>query len=58
MHSKSNKRAIMIIDEVDEFIKEFFDSLNNRNQNKLKSMTGSEFVFDFFLTHCIISVIK
>ena len=25
----------MIIDEVDEFIKEFFDSLNNRNQNKL-----------------------
>ena len=48
----------MIIDEVDEFIKEFFDSLNNRNQNKLKSMTGSEFVFDFFLTHCIISVIK
>ena len=37
----------MINDEADEVIKELFDSLNNRYQNNLESMKGSEFVFDY-----------
>ena len=37
----------MINDEADEAIKELFDSLKNRYQNNLKSMKGSEFVFDY-----------
>ena len=37
----------MIIDEADEFIKELFDSLKNRYQNNLESMTVSDFVFDY-----------
>ena len=47
MHSKSDKIEIMISDEADEVIKEFFDSLKNRFQNNLASMKGSEFVFDY-----------
>ena len=38
---------MMINDETDEVIKELFDSLKNRYQNNLESMTGSEFVFDY-----------
>ena len=34
MHSKSDNKEIMINDEADEVIKEFFDSLKNRYQNK------------------------
>ena len=37
----------MINDEADEIIKKLFDSLKNRYQNNLKSMKGSEFVFDY-----------
>ena len=37
----------MISDEVDEGIKELFDSLKNKYQNNLESMRGSEFVFDY-----------
>ena len=47
MHSKSDKIEIMIYDEVDEVIKELFDSLKNRYQNNLESMKGSEFVLDY-----------
>ena len=36
MHSKSNKKEIMINDEADEVIKELFDSLKNRYQNNLE----------------------
>ena len=34
MHSKSDNKETMINDEADEVIKEFFDSLKNRYQNK------------------------
>ena len=37
----------MINGEADEVIKELFDSLKNRYQNKLESIKGSEFVFGF-----------
>ena len=37
----------MISDEADEVIEELSDSLENRYQNNLQSMRGSEFVFDF-----------
>ena len=48
MHSKSHNIEIMINDERDEVIKEFFDSLKNRYQNNLESMyLCSEFVFDY-----------
>ena len=47
MHSKSDNIAIMISDEADEVIKELFDSLENRYQNKLESMKSSEFVFHY-----------
>ena len=36
----------MMNDEVDEVIKESFDSLKNRYQNHLEYMKGSEFVFN------------
>ena len=39
MHSKSDKVER-------ELLKELFDSLKNRYQNNLKSMKGSEFIFD------------
>ena len=35
MHSKGDNIEIMINDEVDEIIKELFDSLKNRYQNHL-----------------------
>ena len=47
LHSKSDNIEIMINDEANEVIKELFDSLKNRSQNNLKSMKGSEFVFDY-----------
>ena len=47
MHSKSNNIELMIIDEADEVIKEFFDSPKNRCQTNLESIKGSEFVFDY-----------
>ena len=37
----------MISDKADEVIEELSDSLENRYQNNLQSMRGSEFVFDF-----------
>ena len=36
----------MMNDEVDEVIKESFDSLKNRYQNHLEYLKGSEFVFN------------
>ena len=48
MHSKIDNIEILINHEVDEIIKEFFDSLKNRYKNSLESMKGSEFVFDYF----------
>ena len=48
MHSKSDKREIMINDVADEAIEELFKSLQNRYQNNLgESMSGSEFIFDY-----------
>ena len=47
MHSKTNNIEILINDEVDEVIKELFDSLKNRYQNNLESMKGSEFLLDY-----------
>ena len=46
MHSKNYNIEIMINDEADEVIKEFFDSLKNKFQNNLESMkvSGSKFV--------------
>ena len=37
----------MINDEVDEILKELFESLKNRYQNNLELMKGSEFVFNY-----------
>ena len=37
----------MINDEADKVIKQLFGSLENRYQNNLESMKGSEFVFDY-----------
>ena len=36
-----------INDEVDEVMKEIFDSIKNKYQNNLESIKGSEFVFDY-----------
>ena len=47
MHSKSDNIEITINDEADEVIKELFDSYNNSYQNNLKSIKGSEFIFDY-----------
>ena len=44
MHSKSDNT---INDEAYEVIKELFDSLENKYQNNLESLKGSEFVFDY-----------
>ena len=49
MHSKMDNIEIMINDEADNVIEEFFNSLKNRYQNDLKSMKVSEFVFDYVL---------
>ena len=47
MHSKLDNIEIIISDEVDEVIKELFNSLKNRYQNNLESMKDSEFVFNY-----------
>ena len=47
MHSKTDNTEIMVNDEADEVIKKFFDLLKKRYQNNLKSIKGSEFVFDY-----------
>ena len=53
MHSQSDNIEIMINYEADEVKKELFDSLENRYQNDLKSMKGSEFIFyDVQLLYC------
>ena len=38
MHSKSDNIEIMINDEVNEVVKELFDSLESRYQNNLEFM--------------------
>ena len=53
MHSKSDNMEVMN-DQADEIIEELFDSLKNRYQNKLESLKGSEFFFNYY----IINVIK
>ena len=47
MDSKSHNIELMINDEVDEVIKELFESFKKRYQNNLELMKGSEFVFDY-----------
>ena len=49
MHSKSDNIEIIISDDADEVIKKLFDSNINQNryQNNLQSMRGSEFVLDY-----------
>ena len=47
MHSESDNIEVMINDETNEITKEFFDSFRNTNQNNLKLMKYSEFVFDY-----------
>ena len=56
MHSKIDNIEIIINDEEHEFIKDLFDSLKNRHQNKLESMKGSQFVFNY--VHLFQYVIK
>ena len=57
MHSKSDNIEMMINDEVDEVIKELFDSLKNRYQNNLESMKSSQFVSIMYI-YCIMNIIK
>ena len=47
MHSKSDNIEIMMNDKADETIEELFDSLNNRYQNNVELMRGSEFIFNY-----------
>ena len=47
MYSKSDNIEITISDEADQVTKELFGSLENRCQNNLESMKGSEFAFDY-----------
>ena len=47
MHPKSDNIEIMMNDEAEKVIENFFASLNDRYQNNLESMKGSEFVFDY-----------
>ena len=47
MHTTSDNREIMIGDETDEIIKNFFEALLQKYQEGLeKSIKGSGFVFD------------
>ena len=47
MHAKSDNVEIMMSSKTEEVIKELFESLLNRYQEKLdKSMKGSHFTFD------------
>ena len=53
MHSKSDNIEIMITDEADGVIKNFFYSLKHRYQNNLQSIRGSDFVFNYVqLLYC------
>ena len=45
VHSKSDNIEIMIYNEADEVIKNFL--IQNRYQNNLELMKGSEFLFDY-----------
>ena len=47
INSKSDNIEVMFNDEAVEVIKELFDLLKNRYQNKLESMKGSKFFFDY-----------
>ena len=47
MHSKSDNMEIMINYQANEVTENLFDSLKNRYQINLKSIKGSEFVFDY-----------
>ena len=47
MRLKSDNIKNIINDEANEVIKKLFDSLKNRYQNNLKSMKGSESVFNY-----------
>ena len=47
MHSKSGNIEIMISYQTDEIIEKPFNSLKNRYQYSLKSIRGSDFVFDY-----------
>ena len=58
MHPKSDNIEIMMNDEAEKVIENFFASLNNRYQNNLESMKGSEFVFDYVFFYCITNVIS
>ena len=59
MHLISDSIEIITSDEADEAMKELFDSLKNIYQNNLKSMKGSEFVFDYvYFIHFMLNVIK
>ena len=58
MHSKSGSIEILINDEADEVIEEFFDSLKNRYQNNLKSITELLSLSLIMFIYCIINVIK
>ena len=44
---QSDNIEIMISDEADDFTEKSFKSLKNIYQNNLKSIKGSEFVFDY-----------
>ena len=45
MHSKSDNKEIMTIDEVNKVIKELFDALKKKNQNNLESIKHNEFFY-------------
>ena len=57
MHSKSDNIEIMSNNEADENVKIYFDSRKDTYQDKLESMKGCGFVFDY-VHYCIINVIK
>ena len=47
MHTKSNNVEIMVDSEIDEIIKDLFESFLQKYQEGLEeSMKGSEFVYD------------
>ena len=58
MHSKSGSIEIMINDEADEVIEELFDSLKNRYQNNLESITELLSLPLIMFIYCIINAIK
>ena len=54
MHSKKDTTKIMMNNKTNEIIEELFDTLKNRSQNNLESMSLSLTMFSY----CIINVIK